>query len=324
MNILYRISLTLLLLAFLAPAVLSQDEELPTDTVKVGMYVFSVYDIDFPANQLNVDFYIWYTYKNDSLNPSETFELVNDKELEKQTVYTEDYGEINYQTFRCNTVIREKWDISDFPFDEHTIEIIVEDFEDKNTIVFVPDTIGTSLDSGVMKALHHWDITGFEIKEMDYVYETNYGDPTVSTTDYPPYSRIIFSFTIKRQGASLFIKLFVGLFISILLSLVTFLINPLDLDPRFGLSVGALFAAIANSFVIASTLPETASFTFVVILYNFSYVYIFLCILISAFSLKLYEAGKQKESKRLDMISLIVMSASIVVIGIVFIVTRFI
>ncbi len=324
MNILYRISLTLLLLAFLAPAVLSQDEELPTDTVKVGMYVFSVYDIDFPANQLNVDFYIWYTYKNDSLNPSETFELVNDKELEKQTVYTADYGEINYQTFRCNTVIREKWDISDFPFDEHTIEIIVEDFEDKNTIVFVPDTIGTSLDSGVMKALHHWDITGFEIKEMDYVYETNYGDPTVSTTDYPPYSRIIFSFTIKRQGASLFIKLFVGLFISILLSLVTFLINPLDLDPRFGLSVGALFAAIANSFVIASTLPETASFTFVDILHNLSYVYIFLCILISAFSLKLYEAGKQKESKRLDMISLIVMSASIVVIGIVFIVTRFI
>lgn len=324
MNILYRISLTLLLLALLAPAAISQDEESSPDTVKVGMYVFSVYDIDFPANQLNVDFYIWYTFKNDSINPSETFELVNDKELEKQTVYTEDYGEINYQTFRCNTVIREKWDISDFPFDEHTIEIIVEDFEDKNTIVFVPDTIGTSLDSGVMKALHHWDITGFEIKEMDYVYETNYGDPAVSTTDYPPYSRIIFTFTLKRQGTSLFIKLFVGLFISILLSLITFLINPMDLDPRFGLSVGALFAAIANSFVIASTLPETASFTFVDILHNLSYVYIFLCILISAFSLKLYEAGKQKESKRLDMISLIVMSASIVVIGVIFVVTRFI
>ena len=325
MNILYRISLTLFLITILAPAAISQEEEESSpDTVKVGMYVFSVYDVDFPANQLNVDFYIWYTYKNDSLNPSETFELVNDKGLEKQTVYTEDYGEVNYQTFRCNTVIREKWDISDFPFDKHTIEIIVEDFDDKNTIVFVPDTLGSSLDSGVVSSLQHWDVLGYGIEEIDYVYETNYGDPTVSTTDYPPYSRIVFSFTIKRQGASLFLKLFVGLFISILLSLVTFLINPMDLDPRFGLSVGALFAAIANSFVIASTLPETASFTFVDILHNLSYVYIFLCILISAFSLKLYEAGKQKQSKRLDNISLIVMSASIVIIGIVFVVTRFV
>ena len=314
----YRIALLLTLLLTAASGYSQEEEESSPDTLTVGMYVFSVYDVDFPQNQLNVDFYIWYTYKNDSLNPSETFELVNDKELEKQTVFTEDYGDINYQTFRVNTVIREKWDISDFPFDEHTVEIIVEDFDDKNSIVFIPDVVGTKLDSAVMKSLQHWIVKDFRIEEIDYVYETNYGDPTVSSTDYPPYSRIIFTFTIQREGMSLFIKLFVGLFISILLSLVTFLINPMDLDPRFGLSVGALFAAIANSFVIASTLPETASFTFVDILHNLSYIYIFLCILISAFSLKLWEAGKQKESKRLDNISLSVMSGSIVVIGIIF------
>lgn len=316
----YRIVLFLLLILAYNSVFSQEEEEEAADTLTVGMYVFSVYDVDFPQNQLNVDFYIWYTFKNDSLNPSETFELVNDKELEKQTVYTEDYGEIRYQTFRVNTVIREKWDISDFPFDEHTIEIVVEDFEDKNSMVFVPDLAGTKLDSAVMKSLQHWKVKDFGIRVEDYVYETNYGDPTVSSTDYPPYSRVVFHFTIQREGMSLFIKLFVGLFISILLSLITFLINPMDLDPRFGLSVGALFAAIANSFVIASTLPETASFTFVDILHNLSYVYIFLCILISAFSLKLWEAGKQKQSKRLDMISLIVMSGSIVVIGIVFLV----
>ena len=318
----YRIALLLTLLLS-AASCYSQEEEHSPDTLNVGMYVFSVYDMDFPQNQLNVDFYIWYTYKNDSLNPSQTFELVNDKSYEKQTVFTEDYDTINYQTFRVNSVIREKWDISDFPFDSHTIEIVVEDFEDMDNIVLTPDKISTKLDSGVMKSLKYWDVVDYGIKSVDYVYETNYGDPTVSSTDYPPYSRIIFYFTIRRQGTSLFIKLFVGLFISILLSLITFLISPIDLDPRFGLSVGALFAAIANSFVIASTLPETDSFTFVDILHNLSYVYIFLCILISAFSLKLYEAGKQKESKRLDMISLAVMSASIVFVGLYFYITKF-
>ncbi len=282
------------------------------------MYVFSVYDIDFPGNQLNIDFYLWYTFKNDSLNPSESFELVNDKELEKQTVFTEDYGEVNYQTFRVNSVLREKWDIGNFPFDEHKIEIILEDFEDKNTTVFIPDVAGTKLDSAVNEMLQDWEITGYSIREEDYIYETNYGDPTVSSTDYPPYSRVVFEFTIKRKGTNLFLKLFIGLFISILLSLITFLINPMDLDPRFGLSVGALFAAIANSFVIASTLPETASFTFLDILHNIAFIYIFACIFISAFSLKLYEAGKQQQSKRLDFISLIVMSASIVILGFYF------
>src|SRR5690606_41949886 len=97
--------------------VFSQEEE-GADTITVGMYVLSVYDIDFPGNQLNIDFYLWYTFKNDSINPSESFELVNDKELEKQTVFTEDYGEVNYQTFRVNSVLREKWDIGNFPFDE--------------------------------------------------------------------------------------------------------------------------------------------------------------------------------------------------------------
>lgn len=310
---------------FLSSPVFSQGadtlelEDKGPDTLGIGMYVFSVYDVDFPANQLNIDFYIWYTFKNDSINPSETFELVNDKEIEKQTVYTEDYGEINYQTFRCNAVVREKWDIGNFPFDEHKIEIIVEDFEDKDNVVFIPDSIGTKLDSAVMQMLQDWEITGYSIREEDYIYETNYGDPTVSSTDYPPYSRVIFEFTIKRKGTGLFIKLFIGLFISILLALITLIINPMDLDPRFGLSVGALFAAIANSFVIASTLPETASFTFLDILHNIAFIYIFACIFISAFSLRLYEAGKQVESRRLDMVSLAVMSGSIVLLFIYFV-----
>jgi hypothetical protein len=47
----------------------AQDSEEKTapDTAKIGIYIFSMYNLDFPGNKLNMDFYIWYNYLNDSL-----------------------------------------------------------------------------------------------------------------------------------------------------------------------------------------------------------------------------------------------------------------
>jgi len=294
------------------------EEDAPADTVKVGAYVFSVYDLDFPANKVNVDLYLWYNAKKDSLGLLENLEVINSSEFSKSGETEEQRGIISYQTVRLNATIKQEWQVTDFPFDEQKIEIMIEDFDkDNSKLVFAADTIASKIDKKVH--VDGWVIKDFGIKTDDHVYETNYGDPDIALNEFSAYSRVVVYFTIEREGKGLFFKLFVGLFISVLISLLTFFINPLDLDPRFGLSVGAIFAAIASQYVITSTLPQNESLTLVDILHDISFIYIFLCILISTISLHYMKLGKEALSQKLDRYSFFVFALSYIILIIYFV-----
>ncbi|NOS84799.1 MAG: hypothetical protein HOP31_06640, partial [Ignavibacteria bacterium] len=281
----------------------------PADTVKVGAYIFSLYDLDFPGNKLNADFYLWYNTKKDSMDLLQNLEIINSIELNKSYEMNEKRGSTFFHSVRINAKIKEEWNVTDFPFDEQVIEIKIEDFDKDNTkLVFVADTAASKIDKDVH--LDGWKIKDFGITIDDHTYETNYGDPDIPLTDYSAFSRATMHFTLEREGKGLFFKLFVGLFISVLISLLTFFINPLDLDPRFGLSVGAIFAAIASQYVITSSLPQNESLTLVDILHDITFIYIFLCILVSTISLHYMKQGKEVLSQKLDRISFFIFAVS--------------
>ncbi len=296
----------------------TENKHLLPDTAKIGVYLFSLYNLDFPGNRFNADFYVWYNYFNDSLNLAETFELVNSTEFKKVGETYEKKDSMVYRTFRCNSVVKKEWNVSNFPFDRQKIEIIIEDIDNDNSkLVFAADTIASKIDKDVK--LEGWEIKDFGTKVVDHTYETNYGDPSIPINEYSAYSRVVIYFTIQREGTGLFFKLFVGLFISVLISILTFFINPTDLDPRFGLPVGAIFAAIASEYVISSTLPQNQKLTLVDLLHVISFIYIFLCILISAISLHFVKKGNVKASARLDKSSLIILAVTYVILVIYFV-----
>jgi hypothetical protein len=281
----------------------------PADTVLIGVYILSVYDLDFPSNKVSADFYVWYNAKKDSLDLMKNFEIINAVESNTSHQTDEMRGEIIYQTFRVNSVIKKEWDITNFPFDKQTMEIYIEDYDKDNTkLVFVPDTVESKLDPGVK--INGWKITSFYMKEANHVYETNYGDPDIKQGDYSSYSRVTVYLTIEREGNGIFFKLFIGLFISVLMSLMTFFIDPSDLDPRFGLPVGAIFAAIASQYVITSNLPQNAKFTLVDKLHDVSFIFIFICIIVSVASLYFRKNNKIAEHKKLDNYSFFIVGIS--------------
>ena len=297
----------------------TEENPSPPDTAKIGVYIFSIYNLDFPGNKINMDFYVWFNYLNDSLKLNETFELVNSTEFNKVGESQVKYGAENYNSFRCNSVVKKQWDVSNFPFDKQKVEIIIEDIEDNNTkLVFIPDTAASKIDKDVK--LEGWEIKDFGIKVIDHVYETNYGDPSIPADEYSTYSRVVVYYTLEREGAGLFFKLFVGLFISVLISMLTFFVNPTDLDPRFGLSVGAIFAAIASQYVISSTLPQNQKLTLVDILHDISFIFIFICILISTLSLRLIKKGNEKASAKLDRSSFIFLGLTYLILVLYFVI----
>lgn len=289
------------------------------DTVKIGAYIFSVYDLDFPAKKLNVDLYLWYNTKKDSMFLLENLEIINAAEMNKSYEMNEKRGDIYFHSVKIKAQIKQEWDVTDFPFDKQKIQIKIEDFDkDNSKLIFVADTAASKIDKDVH--LDGWHIKNFGIKINEHTYETNYGDPDIPLDEYSVFSQANIHFSLEREGKGLFFKLFIGLFISVMISLLTFFINPLDLDPRFGLSVGAIFAAIASQYVITSTLPQNERLTLVDILHDISFIYIFLCILISTISLHLIKTDKEVLSQKLDRRSFYVFASTYIILVLYFVI----
>jgi len=91
----------------------------------------------------------------------------------------------------------------------------------------------------------------------------------------------------------LFMKIFIGMYIAFLISIVSFTPHPSELEPRFGLPVGGLFAAVGNKYIIDSLLPESSSFTLVDTLHALTFVAILMTLIVSAISLKLVDRGNE-------------------------------
>jgi hypothetical protein len=66
------------------------------------------------------------------------------------------------------------------------------------------------------------------------------------------HSQFFFAILVNPPGLILYLKMFHVLFSSVAIAILAFFIKPIHVDPRFGLGVGAVFAAIGNMIAVAS------------------------------------------------------------------------
>jgi hypothetical protein len=156
------------------------------------------------------------------------------------------------------------------------------------------------------------------------VYQTNYGDTSLPSGSESVYSRFLFAVPIERAGYGYFLKLFFGLFIATAIAFTASFIQPTHVDPRFGLGIGAIFAAVASEYVVTSALPDTNVLTMADTLHLLAFFFIFLSIAESTYSLSLYSSGdavRMRRSVRLDRWSFAVMSAAYIALSVLAVVS---
>jgi len=118
------------------------------------------------------------------------------------------------------------------------------------------------------------------------------------------WSQARFAIVIDRFGWGLFFKMFQTLFVAVAVALLACFIKPIHVDPRFGLGVGALFAAAANSYLIGTYVPVTNEFSLADIINLFGIGTILVTLTESTISLWIYETlGNAALSRRLDRVS---------------------
>jgi hypothetical protein len=276
-------------------------EPLPHE-VYTGVYINQIKSIDLKTNTFVVDFWVWFRWKGDDIKPLDTFEVVGGQVDGKTGEIHEVVKGWNYAACRATATMTKFFDIRRFPLDEHVLALAIEDSEmETERLVYHPDVDNSGLSPEV--AVPGWKIDSSGAKVVDQQYATNYGNISLDTGNKSIYSRFVFEVSLTRPGAGYFFKLFWSLFLATIIALLALLIDPIDLDPRFGLGVGAIFAAIASAYVISSALPETNQYTLADKMNMLAVAVIFLSIVESVLSLRLWKNGKEALSRTVDRVS---------------------
>jgi hypothetical protein len=271
--------------------------------VIVGTYINKVQDLSFRENRYTVDFYIWFRWKAKGAladyKPLDSFEIVNGRIDNKSGVVEKKIGDINYATARIVATIAETWDLANFPFDWHRSQMRIEDSGlTALDLQFVIDKANSRLGDEI--AIAGWRASNFGSEVQRRLYQTNYGDISLPTDKQSEFSRYVVSWNLDREGSGAAFKLLSTVLLATAVAFVSFMVKPSDLDARFGMGVGGLFAVAASAFIVSSSVPDSASLTVADRLHMVALGCIFFTLLVSALCLRLEVRGREELAFRID------------------------
>jgi hypothetical protein len=284
-----------ILLCFLFSGYLACGQQ---DTVHVGAYVISVHDINFREKEFTIRFWLWFKYSNPDFDFTKQLDISNAKSIEPPEVITDSLDGKAWVIMKMKCTMKQNWSVHDFPFDQQHLKVQIENtLFDNKSLIFLPDTEGSQFD--YKEAIDGWKVNNFQVVAGTNDYETGFGDTTPGR-GLQNFSTFQIEMNIERNAWGLFAKIFLGMYIAFLISMISFTPHPSEMEPRFGLPVGGLFAAVGNKYIIDSLLPESSSFTLVDTLHALTFISIFGILLVSALALKLYDNGKKEEAEALN------------------------
>lgn len=271
------------------------------DTCKVGIYFNSLTDFNISDQSFSADFWMWFNYKNDSLQFNDAVEVTNSKSTSFSNYAKMKKDSINWDMMKFNSVVFKEWDVTAFPFDKQKLTLHIDHtIYDTKKLSFVTDNGNSSIDSNLV--LSNWKIDSLAFYVNNQTYNTTFGDPVIKgSSTYPSVTADIY-LTRENSWNTLF-KMLTGVYVAFSIVLLAFFVKPSD---RLGLCVGGLFAAVGNKYIIESAVPSTVSNTLFDNIHNITFIAIFVILVVAVISFKWNETEKPAliaKAKKLDLAS---------------------
>src|SRR5262245_48942023 len=96
------------------------------DTVKVGLYITSIHDIDFKQKEYTINCWMWFKYKNRDFNFLENLEIPQAKTFSRSYATVDSSGEYVSILMKLQCVMKDSWRIANFPFDRQKLRLSIE------------------------------------------------------------------------------------------------------------------------------------------------------------------------------------------------------
>ncbi len=272
-------------------------------TVIVGSYVNQILDLSFKDRRYTIDFWVWFRWKPEGAmadyKPLESFELINGRIDSKTSIVEKKIDDVNYASARMAANISQSWELDSFPLDNHRLRIRLEDSKHAtNELVYETDLAHSGLGDEIN--LSGWTVSFFDAGVTSKVYNSNFGDVSLPTRDRSEYSRLTFSMDLRRENHEAAIKLLTVMVVAPLVAFAAFLIKPTDVNTRFGVGVGALFAVATSAVIAASAVPDSGALTTADRMHMIAMLFIVASLVQSAICMRWVEIGHEVRSRRLD------------------------
>jgi len=270
------------------------------------MFVNQIYELSLKENFFVANLYLWFRWKDGPwedgtpFEPDKTFGIIEGRIESNDEVARKELPDgFHYACRRITAKITKFWDVTKYPMDHHTLTIGIEE-EDKEThlVRYLADDAPSGVSPDIR--MPGWQLAKLGTAASEGSYASNFGDATLPTGNESRYSRFTYRMEFRRHGTGYLFKIFFGVWIAALIAFLCFFIKPTNVDPRFGLAVGALFAAIASEYIVTSTLPDTNLLTLADKVHIVGFAAIFVVVLQSTISLWWMENDRQAASKRFD------------------------
>lgn len=213
--------------------------------VRVGAYVMRIGDFDPSAGSFSVDMWVWtHSPPGSKMQVIETVALKNTKELNDGPMGSEVVNGTLWGTRHYRAKIGHDWDMSRFPFDQHTLVIpLAESQYDVRQMIFVPDQKGSNLDPRVQ--LGDWEVTGFHIETAEVEFPSHFGDPSAGLRKSVwPEAQVVI--TIARKGLGTFLKVTFVAYVAFVMLMLSFFLPIEAFNDRLNMLLGSLFAVAVN------------------------------------------------------------------------------
>src|SRR5260221_1287717 len=278
------------------------------DTAIYRISIENIPKISLHDQEYSIKFWMEITYKNRGFSFEKYLKILDAKKTEINVVHSD--TSLNKDTtitikMEIFCTLFQIWDIEVYPFDMQHLNLRIYNAAFDTTKLILKYNGNGSFqyrNGSFLYEGHDAASAVIELEEGWHIHEAHLSD---TSTKVPSDNENIYSVssinidTHISSPIALFFKLFVGMYVAFCVAYLAFYIDVKHVEPRFGLPVGALFAAIANKYIVESILPESLQTSLSDWLHSFTFLVIILIIVFSAISLKLelIESTNKKSNK---------------------------
>lgn len=288
----------------------------PVD-VNVGIVMNEIGEFQIRNAGWVADFDIWFRWLDERVHPGESFRIVNGQVETCERTVAETQGGQHYERYHVRARIQKVFDPARYPFATEALGIQVEDPGiGAKALRYVTDEGSSRVAQTALPPVLRL------VKTLSFVYleeqQTEGSDSGVGGKAGQARPRFSFLLLVAPIVGTHYIAIFQALFASVAIALLVFFIKPTHVDPRFGLGVGAFFAAVGSNAAIVSGLPQVDRVTLVNIVNGLGLLTVFLTLVQSTISLYIFDTlGRERLSRLFDYVSVAVILPCYVVVNVV-------
>jgi len=236
---------------------ISGQSKLGTIPVQVGISIEKISDFSVKNVAWNADFLVWFKWRqppaSPSFDPGQAFEIVTGTIVSKQKIIDQVQGPDHYSLYRVSATINYPFNVARYPMDDHLLSMFLQD-PIHPQIQYIADRVNSRVDPAIR-------IPGYQIAQTVIGVQTVPEDTTFGIpSGQKEFEQFGFGIFILRQGFGFFLKLFQALFVAVGVALLAGFFKAHE-EIRVELLVGGLFAAVANTYITSSYLPDTGTMT---------------------------------------------------------------